>query len=89
MSGGGRTIKAEVTQDYTYLFEAIQGRPGRAERHAGAERGVKHPGGNHGGRVVGDAADENDFSSLPHLPVLDVNVSPARRMPRIVETCTK
>lgn len=85
MNGGRRIIKAEFAQEDTHFLEGRHGGPGRPERHAGAPRGVEHPGGNHGGRVVGDAADENDLSSSPHLPVLNVNVSAVRGMPRVME----
>jgi hypothetical protein len=87
--GGGRTIKAEFAQKATHLFEGNEGRPGGSEHHAGATRAIEHPRGNHGGRVVGDAADEHDLSSAPHLPILNVNVSAAGRMPRVMEPRAK
>jgi hypothetical protein len=89
VGGGRRTIKAEFAQDDTYFFEGCHGRLGRPDRHAGAACGIERPGGNHGSRAVGDVADENDFTSSPHLPVLNVDVSAEGRMPWVVESRTK
>jgi hypothetical protein len=85
VSGGGRTIKAEFAQKATHLFEGKEGDPRGSEHHAGAARAIEHPRGNHGGRVAGDAADEHDLSSAPHLSVLNVNVGAAGRMPRVMQ----
>jgi hypothetical protein len=85
VSGGGRIIKAEFAQKATHLFEGKEGDPGGSEHHAGAAQAIEHPRGNHGGRVAGDAADEHDLSSAPHLSVLNVNVGAAGRMPRVMQ----
>jgi hypothetical protein len=87
--GGGRIIKAELAQHDVDLFEDSRGNLGCAERHPGASREIEHPGGNHCGRVTGDAADEDDLSSSPHLSVLNVNVGPVGGMPRVMQPRAK
>jgi hypothetical protein len=87
--GGGRTIKAQFAQETTHLFEGNEGGPRGPEHHAGTPQGIEHPGGNHGGRVAGDAADEHDLAALPYLTGLNINVRTARRMPSVMQTGAK
>jgi hypothetical protein len=87
--GGGRTIKAEFVQKTTHLFEGREGRPRYPEHHGGTARGIEHPGRNHDGRIAGDTADEDDLAAVPHLAVLNVNVCPAGRVPRVMQPRAK